>query len=240
MTLSIGRLKEEELLKKSIKNFALNLEQNRFIQPLVKQVFSELERKGFSLFRPHLYLGDEWFSPEGEASISIPFYLAHSRLRHLEHKHTGEAEGAEKEEFLKLLRHEIGHTFDHVYELSKRKSWKNIFGNPKKKYNPDNYSFDPKSEDFVTNLKDHYAQAHPDEDFAETFSVWLEKKPSDWKKEYSNKANALKKLNYIEKTLPFLKDKKLSFSQKNCICKASTLRISLKSYYNKRRKQLAA
>ena len=240
MILRIGKLKEEELLTKSIKNFALNLEQNRFIQPLVKQVFSELERKGFSLFRPHLYLGDEWFSPEGEASISIPFYLAHSRLRRLEHKHTGEAEGAEKEEFLKLLRHEIGHTFDHVYKLSKTKSWENTFGNPKKKYNPDNYSFDPKSKDFVTNLKDHYAQAHPDEDFSETFSVWLEKKPSDWKREYSNKPNALKKLNYIEKTLPFLKDKKLSFSQENCICKASTLRISLKSYYNKRRKQLAA
>ena len=40
----------------------------------------ELEAKGLH-FRPHFWLSDEWFSPDGVPGIAIPFYLAHPRLR---------------------------------------------------------------------------------------------------------------------------------------------------------------
>lgn len=241
MLASIYRTKEEILLKSSIKNLGLKLPQNPYLSPLVDKVFKELEKKGFSAFRPHIYLGDEWFSPEGEAAVSIPFYLAHPKLTRLEKKHTGEAEGENKKIFLALLRHEIGHCFDHTYKLSKRQDWKRFFGDPQKKiYNPDSYDFDPKSKDFVINLEDHYAQAHPDEDFAETFAVWLEKKKETWMKEYQTSPKALKKLLYLDHLMSNLRDREAKISPKSLIYRADKLRISLESYYNRKRKQLKA
>ena len=35
------------------------------------------------------------------------------------------------------------------------------------------YHPQPFSRSYVVNLDDWYAQSHPDEDFAETFAVWL-------------------------------------------------------------------
>lgn len=231
-------MSENRLLESSIKELDLKLYSSQFITPLLLKLDLELEKRGFVNFRPHIYLGDEWFSPEGEAAISVPFYLAHPRLAYLERKYTGEAEGETESWFLSLLRHEVGHCFDHVYEFSKTSEWKKIFGNPQKKYNPDNYTYDSQSTNFVINLEDHYAQSHPDEDFAETFAIWLEKEKKAWKKEYKNWPKALEKLNYVDKVCSNLEDKKTSVLQKNLISKASKLRISLKKYYHRRRKQL--
>lgn len=231
---------EEKLLNLPINSFELSLRHSAFLYPLVKQVFYELENKGFFLFKPHVYLGDEWFSPSGEPAISIPFYLAHPKLKKLEKKHTGEAEGETRSWCLALLRHEIGHCFDHAYGLSKTPLWVKTFGNPRKKYDPDHYSYDPKSKDFVTNLEDYYAQAHPEEDFAETFAVWLEKPKKAWEKEYKLKPKALKKLYYVDKVLTNLEDKSISVSSKNLISKASKLRIFLKTYYHRKRRQMTA
>lgn len=238
MKLNINNISEDKLIDFSIKDLNLELNTSQFITSLIVELELELKKKGFIKFRPHVYLGDEWFSPEGEAAISIPFYLAHPRLTRLEKKYTGEAEGETKPWFMSLLRHEVGHCLDHVYSFSKTKEWKKIFGNPKKDYDPDNYSYDSKSTDFVINLQDHYAQSHPDEDFAETFAVWLEKEKTIWSEEYKNMPNALEKLNYVDKICSNIKDKKTSVLQKNLICKASRLRISLKKYYHNRRRQL--
>lgn len=236
----IKHTNEKNLLALPVKNLGLCLQKSSFISPLIKQVSLELEKKGFSLFKPHFYLGDEWFSPEGETAVAIPFYLAHPRLTLLEKKYTGEAEGETDQWCLKLLRHEVGHCFDHAYNFSQTTKWKKLFGNPNKKYDPDNYSFDSKSKDFVINLDDHYAQAHPDEDFAETFAVWLEKPKKIWKREYKGKSKALEKLEYIEEIFTKTEDKKTYVSPRNLICRADKLRISLRTYYNRRRKQLAA
>jgi hypothetical protein len=45
------------------------------------------------------------------------------------------------------------------------------------------YSYQPYSRRYVIHLEDNYAQAHPDEDFAETFAVWL-KPGSNWQEKY--------------------------------------------------------
>jgi hypothetical protein len=94
-----------------------------------------------------------------------------------------EVEGGTPPWCMKLLRHEAGHAFDHAYKLSRRDDWKEVFGSPRTKYQPYYYEVDPGSRDFVRNVPDHYAQAHPVEDFAETFAVWLNP-ATDWRKRY--------------------------------------------------------
>ena len=43
----------------------------------------------------------------------------------------------------------------------------------------------------------HYAQKHPDEDWAETFAVWLEGGP--WRRRYRDWQVALAKLEYVDR-----------------------------------------
>ena len=124
-------------------------------------------------FRPACYLGDEWFSPAGSPAIAIPFYLAHPRLKTLEMHQMLQVEGGTPEWCQQLLRHESGHAIDHAYRFSSRDDWRAVFGSPETEYAPETYQPRPYSNGFVRNLPNWYAQAHPDEDFAETFAVWL-------------------------------------------------------------------
>ena len=78
------------------------------IQKRVDKLYEELERKGLD-FKPHFWLSNDWFTPEGIAGIAVPFYVAHPRLRRLEKKQVYEVEGGEARWFMKLLRHECGH-----------------------------------------------------------------------------------------------------------------------------------
>ena len=119
------------------------------------------------------YLGDEWFSPAGSPAIAIPFYLAHPRLKTLEMHQMLQVEGGTPEWCQQLLRHESGHAIDHAYRFSSRDDWHAVFGSPETEYSPETYQPRPYSKGFVRNLPNWYAQAHPDEDFAETFAVWL-------------------------------------------------------------------
>src|SRR5690606_31984395 len=140
----------------------------------------ELRRQGFVHFRPRVYLGDEWFCPGGAAAIAVPFYLAHPRLTRLEKRYGKRVEGDNPRWFQQLLRHEAGHAFDHAYGISDRADWRAVFGDKNLPYNTERYRFDPLSRDFVVHLDEHYAQAHPEEDFAETFAVLITP-GSDWR-----------------------------------------------------------
>jgi hypothetical protein len=51
----------------------------------------------------------------------------------------------------------------------------------------------------VQHLRLWYAQSHPDEDFAETFAVWLTPR-SNWRKRYEGWP-ALKKLQYVDELM---------------------------------------
>ena len=53
-----------------------------------------------------------------------------------------------------------------------RRQRREIFGSPSEEY-PEFYAPKPYSKSFVLHLDAWYAQSHPDEDFAETFAVWL-------------------------------------------------------------------
>lgn len=202
-----------------------------WLQGCIEQLYQELDLKGIR-FKPACYLADEWLAPDKEPVIGIPFFLAHPRLLRLEKKIMLEAEGSSRFWCMKLLRHEAGHTINYAYRLYRRKSWKKIFGEFGKEY-PDTYRFRPYSKSFVRHLEDYYAQYHPDEDFAETFAVWLT--PNlNWTKRYKG-WKALDKLYYLEKLMVEIKDKEPLIKKGNKHWQHSTMRIRLKNFYKKKK-----
>lgn len=233
--LSWTSLKDEDLLKLKISDLGLKIEGSE-LEDRVKTFYSELEGKGID-FKPKLYLGDEWFSPEGMLAIAIPFYLAHPRLMALEKTMMLEVEGGTPDWCQKLLRHEAGHCFDHAYRFSKKRSWRDTFGSPDQEYAPETYRPKPYSKSFVNHLGNWYSQAHPDEDFAETFAVWLTP-DLDWKKEYRKWPGALEKLQYIEKIAEKVRGKNNYKEEKGSLpYNATRMKTTLGKYYAKRKKE---
>jgi hypothetical protein len=182
----------QNLLNSPIRELGLKLEGSP-IERFVQQLYRELEAKGLSKFHPACYLTDEWGCPSGEPIIGIPFYLADAALSQLE-KETHDLEDAR--EIMMYLRHEAGHAFVYAYKLHNKPEWKQIFGPFRRPYR-DNYHPAPFSRDYVRHLPGWYAQKHPDEDFAETFAVWLTPR-SNWRKRYRGWP-AMAKLVYLDR-----------------------------------------
>jgi len=86
-------------------------------------------------------------------------------------------------------------------------------------------------------LKGHYAQAHPDEDFAETFAVWLAPNMS-WEKKYKNWP-VIKKLKYVDGLMRKICDESpVKVSKGKPPWSASRMTSTLAAYYERRRKGL--
>ena len=164
------------------------------LERAIERLYAELVIRGIR-FRPHCWLSQEWFSPDGIPGIAIPFYLAHPRLVHIERRLMREVEGGNRNWLMRILRHEAGHAVDSAYRLRRRRGWREVFGPASLPY-PDTYRPRPGSRRFVQHLGAWYAQAHPTEDFAETFAVWLKPK-SAWRREYQGWL-AYAKLEYID------------------------------------------
>jgi len=228
------KITDEELLKLQICELPIAMEGTN-VEKRIQRVYRELEEKGIR-FHPECYLGDEWFSPEGDPVISIPFYLAHPRLIRLEQNMVLEAEGDSRSWFLSLLRHEMGHALTHAYDLEKYRGYATCFGSSAKHY-PDKFRPRPYSRQYVQHLEDWYAQIHPDEDFAETFAVWLDPE-TDWRTEYKG-WGALRKLQFVDAMMQDIGPKPPMKSRGAKMCRLSTLRIPLKRYYQRKRKEYA-
>lgn len=183
----------EDLLNKPVRQLGLKIEASPLERP-VQQLYRELESKGLVKFRPACYLTDEWGCPSGEPVIGIPFYLAHPDLSRLE-KETNDLE--DEHEIMMYLRHEAGHAFNYAYRLHRTPEWKHLFGPFRRPYR-EHYRPVPFSKDFVRHLDGWYAQKHPDEDFAETFAVWLTPR-SGWRQRYRG-WGAMAKLRYMDRT----------------------------------------
>jgi hypothetical protein len=101
------------------------------------------------------------------------------------------------------LRHETGHAINYAFELWKRKDWAQTFGDFRRPYR-DVFPSNPWSHDYVRYLhragEYHYAQKHPDEDFAESFAVWLDP-TSRWRRRYKKWEVALAKLEYVDRII---------------------------------------
>ena len=183
----------QEMMSKPIRDLGLKLEGSP-LERFVVQLYKELDRKGIGKFHPRCYLSDEWGCPSGEPVIGIPFYLANPKLQQLESE-MNDLEDAR--EIMMYLRHEAGHAYNYAYELYKTPEWRELFGPFRRPYR-DKYKPVPFSRKYVRHMAGWYAQKHPDEDFAETFAVWLTPR-SNWREKYKH-WGALAKLKYMELT----------------------------------------
>ncbi|MBN1123380.1 MAG: putative zinc-binding metallopeptidase [Sedimentisphaerales bacterium] len=229
-------LSDEELLQLRIKDLGLQIDESP-LEPLIKRVYAELEDHGL-FFRPSCYLADEWLCPDKEPIIGIPFCLAHRRLKQIEFDMMYEVEGGDEKSCMKLLRHECGHAFNYAYRLFSRTRWRELFGSFSERYS-DSYSYQPYSRRYVVHLDNHYAQSHPDEDFAETFAVWLNPGNS-WKQKYKGWP-AIKKLNYIDSLVSRIGwQPPLVDAGNDPPWSAQRMRSTLAAYYERKRKNLGS
>jgi hypothetical protein len=187
---------DEELLALRLRDLRLRLRESA-AWPAVERLYAELERRGLR-FRPHVWLGEEWFSPDGVPGISMPFYVAHPRLQQLERRYMGEVEGGSRKWLIRILRHEAAHALDTAYGLRRRADWRRVFGPSSQPY-PGDYAPRPSSRRYVLHLGHWYAQSHPTEDFAETFAVWLQPR-ARWRRDYAGWP-ALQKLEYVDRLM---------------------------------------
>ena len=223
-------LPDEELLRLRIKDLGVRLD-GTWVEDCLLRLHDELRQHGLHI-RPHAWLSDDWFSPDNSPGIAVPFFLAHPRLMRLERRQILEVEGGSPSECLRILRHETGHVVQHAYRLSRRRRWQQLFGRSSTRY-PRYYRPNPSSRSFVQHLRLWYAQSHPDEDFAETFAVWLSPR-SNWRKRYQGWP-ALKKLNYVDELMQEIADEKPVLTSRLVVDPVSQIDRTLADYY--RRKQ---
>lgn len=228
--IDLATIPEEQLLGLRLSELPVRIEAT-WLEACVTQLHQELAARNIP-FRPRCYLADEWLTPENEPVIGIPFYLAHPRLIELQKKMMLEAEGDNHDWCMKLLRHEAGHALSYAYGLHRRRSWQRVFGHSSEAYE-DTYRFRPYSKSFVRHLDYYYAQYHPDEDFVETFAVWLTP-DLDWRKKYAG-WKALDKLVFVDKLMASIAGKPPLRATGRQLWKAAAIRSTLKRYYQKRR-----
>lgn len=188
----IVNIEKQTILSRRINELPLKIQGTR-LETFINKLYLTLEEHGIT-FRPKCYLADDWGCPDGVPVIGIPFYLADPRLSQLEGELTGINAEDDREIFMYLY-HEAGHAFNYAYKLYLQSEWRSLFGLFSKAYK-ENYKPKPFSPSFVRHIPGWYAQKHPDEDFAETFAVWLTN--ADWKKIYSE-TPALTKLLYVDR-----------------------------------------
>ncbi len=228
--IDLATIAEEELLALRLSELPLRIE-GTWLEACIAQLYQELAARNIP-FRPRCYLADEWLTPENVPVIGIPFYLAHPRLIKLQKKMLLEAEGDNHDWCMKLLRHECGHALTYAYDLNRKRSWQRVFGHPSEEYG-ETYRFRPYSKSFVRHLDYYYAQYHPDEDFVETFAVWLT--PGlDWRGKYAG-WKALDKLLFVDKLMASIAGKPPLRASGRQLWKIATIRSTLRRYYQKRR-----
>lgn len=188
----------QKLLSTRVSN--LELEPQGVLAECIDEVTAELRARGIT-FVPDYYLGeDDFWTTDRAVSVNIPWYLANGVLWRLVNDHLFEYSRAE---VLMYLRHETGHAINYAFELWRRRDWTQTFGDFRRPYR-DVYNPNPWSRDYVRYLHRagmyHYAQKHPDEDWAESFAVWLD--PSTrWRRRYRDWQVALAKLEYVDRII---------------------------------------
>jgi hypothetical protein len=217
---------DEKLLDLRLCDLQLTIEGSP-VATQIAQLYTELEARGI-VFRPYFWLSNEWFTPDGVPGIAVPFYLVHPRLAKLELNQMLEVEGGTPEWCMQILRHETGHAIENAYFTRRRRGRQEVFGKSSIAY-PDFYTPRPYSKSFVIHLDMWYAQSHPDEDFAETFAVWLGEN-SSWRERYVGWP-AIKKLEYMDKLMGEIAQKPPRISTEQQIDPLSSLQTTLREHY---------
>jgi len=223
-------LSDEQLLEMRLCDLKLTVAGTE-LEARTKRLNDELAKRGL-VFRPHVWLSTEWFSPDGIPGFAIPFYLAHPRLMELEERQMHEVEGGTARSCMQLMRHETAHALDNAYALHGRPEWREVFGRFDSDY-VSHYQPKPYSKRFVRHLELWYAQSHPAEDFAETFAVWLDPS-SRWRSRYRDWP-ALSKLVFCDALMSEIEGKKPVKRLRHRIEPIGRLKQTLGDYYREKR-----
>ncbi|MGE0814153.1 MAG: hypothetical protein AB7O28_26830 [Vicinamibacterales bacterium] len=226
-----AELPDEQLLDLRLRDLPLALP-GSVMQGRIAELQAELDTRELRV-AIHYYLAEEWFTPDGSTSIAVPFYLAHPRLERLERAQMLEVEGGDYEWCMRILRHEAGHVVDNGYKLRLRRQRQELFGPSSEPY-PEFYAPKPYSKSFVMHIDPWYAQSHPDEDFAETFAVWLTP-GAHWEERYVGWP-AAKKLEYVDALMRSLRGKRARVEVPLEVEPLSTSRLTLRQHYRRKRR----
>lgn len=222
---------DEKLLDLPMSQLGLTIE-GGFLAEQIQHLHAELDARQLA-FRPHFWLSNEWFTPDGVPGIAIPFYLAHPRLAKLELNEMLEIEGGTPEWCMRILRHEAGHAIENAHRIRRRRRRQEMFGNSSQPY-PEYYTPRPYSRSFVRHLDIWYAQSHPDEDFAETFAVWLGPE-SLWEERYKGWP-VMKKLQYVAELMKDLAGAPPTVVTTEEVDPLPTLKTTLQEHYERKRR----
>ena len=205
-----------ELLLTPLNRLGLQIE-GTYLAEAIRLALADLKRVGIRKLQPYFYLSTGYGTVAGTTSISLGFYDCSETLREL---------NQELRDFqysyadiTNIVRHELGHAFAYAYKLYRRKDFRAIFkvkGNYFLTY-PETERYieraNPWSRDYVNPSGDHYAQKHPDEDFAETFTVYIQLR-YNWRRAYRNYPGALKKLEFVGQLIEELRNAEPPIDQK--------------------------
>lgn len=228
--MDLNRLSTQELLRTRFCDLPITIK-GSLVEKRAQQVFKALSERGI-MVNPSIWLSEEWFNPEGVVGFAIPFYLVHPRLISLERRLMLEAEGVTENECLRILRHETGHAIDEAFQLHRTSDYRRVFG-PSRKLYPTAYPVTPQSRDFVQHLNAWYAQAHPVEDFAETFAVWLRPRRV-WRQQYRDWP-ALQKLEAVDRWMTECAKRTPALKVRRPVAKLANIRRTLGEHYEEKR-----
>ena len=245
---------ESNLRTAQIRDLGLKIEGTR-LEPIIADFEKELEAVGLKRLQPRFYLSTEWGVAFGAISIALPFYLAKPELEEIQAEQVGHIEGVSHDDILRYLRHEMGHVVNYAFRLYEQPEWVMLFGSITQPY-IEEYSPKPFSRRFVRHLPGWYAQKHPDEDWAETFAVWMtpgtpgnsENTASgngsvtpapapgspgqEWRKAYEKWPTALAKLEYCDRVIAELRDSEPPVKAEDRDQDVADLPYSLHDYYS--------
>lgn len=166
----------QRVLDTPIGQLQLSLEGGRLGDALAR-LRAETRSKGITWW-PNFYLGgDDFWTTDRATSVNLPWYLgSEATWRMVNDRRLKLTE----DDVLRILRHEYAHALLYAYEGWEAPGWEEAFGPFGAPYQ-DAYEPDAAAaEDYVVHLSRpgpgqlaHYPQKHPDEDWAETFAVWL-------------------------------------------------------------------
>src|SRR5258708_19778267 len=103
-------LHDEQLLAVRMCDLKLSIAGTE-IEHRIAKVDHELASRG--LIRPHYWLSDEWFTPDGVPGVAVPFYLSHPPLPKLELPQKLEVEGGDQRSSPQILPHQTRHPIHH-------------------------------------------------------------------------------------------------------------------------------
>jgi hypothetical protein len=205
-----------ELLLTPLNKLGLTIEGSELAEA-IRIARSDLRRVRIHKLEPHFYLSTGYATVAGTTSISVGFYDCSELLKELNYGARGFMYTFD--DVVNILRHELGHAFAYAYKLYRRTDFRETFkvkGNYFLTYPlTERYKkrANPWSRDYVNPSGDHYAQKHPDDDFAETFMVWMQPR-YNWRRDYRNYPGALRKLEYVDRIVKELRSQEPLVDQK--------------------------